>query len=143
MLAYKVTIPEMMPSTLIVSGYNASSTEEVVGQVKQSFIKQQCQIDIQKSDNQNEPSYELFDSNYKCGDQGDMSAWRARFAVVPAGNIFYVVAAATLEKNWANAQLEIGTILNSISITKPTGSEDLKNTNDAGGDNNQNDETIQ
>ena len=141
LLVYRVTVPDMMPSTIVVSGYNASSTEEVLTQVKQSFAKQLCQVNIEKIDNSgtNDTPYESFDATYKCGDQGDMSLWHAKVAVIPANDIFYVVAAATIEKNWKASQLEFASIFNSISITSPA--ENDSEQNDRAGNNIQNNET--
>lgn len=123
LFAYKIdfSITSMIPTSLSVARYDASSTEEVVGMVKQSFLQQQCQSDIEATDEgATNDEYKLFDSTYKCGDQGDLSLWRARTAMIQKNEReFYAITVATISKNWDNAKLELNSIIDSISITKP------------------------
>jgi len=63
----------------------------------------------------------MFDSTYKCGDQGDLSLWQARTAIIRKNDTeFYAVTGATISKNWEAAKLEINSMLESISINRPT-----------------------
>ena len=136
LVAYKTTFTDIKPITLTVTSYDATSTQDVIGKIEQAFKQQQCQFDIKKSDAKNETDpYELFDSNYKCGEQGDLSYWKARTAIIQNEKIFYAVTVATIGKNWEDAQLEIGSIFDSISINNPAANQTPEEPGAADGNN--------
>lgn len=116
LVAYKTSMTDINPVTLTVAKYNATTTEEVIGQIERVFKEQRCQFDIVKSDIKSDESWDIYDSSYKCGDDGGLSYWRAQTAIAQNGNIFYTVTAATINKNWDNAALEINSIFNSMSV---------------------------
>jgi hypothetical protein len=147
LFAYKIdtSFTDMNPTTLIAAHYNATSTEEVVSQIKQALDQQQCQSDIKKTD---EPAgkntYQLFDSTYTCGNQGDLGLWQARTAVIKKNDgEFYAVTGAATSKNWGSAKLEINSVLDSISINQPAPNPAPENPAGGNGDNQtQNNETV-
>jgi len=82
---YKInSVFDMQPQTLIITHYDATSTEEVADQIKKALNQQGCQGEINEAAIEEISNYPLriFDSNYKCGDQGDLSAWQARVAII-------------------------------------------------------------
>lgn len=119
--AYKIdnSLSEMLPTTLIAARYNATSTEDVVAQIKNALNLQQCQSDIKEVTTTKNTPYRLFESTYKCGEQKDLSLWQAKTAVTKKNDTeFYTVTGAAVSKKWQAAILEINSILDSISTNQ-------------------------
>lgn len=112
---------DMQPTTLIAARYDATSTEDVIAQIKEALNQQKCRSDIKELETVNENTiYRIFDSTYKCGDQGDLSLWQARIAVIKKNDSeYYTITGAAVSKDWESAKLEINSILETISINQP------------------------
>lgn len=127
--AYKIdtTFTDANPTTLTIAHYDATSTEDVIVQIKKSLDQQQCQSDIKEAETTNDnTASQLFDSTYRCGDQGELSLWQARIAIVRKNDAeFYTVTGATASKNWESAKLDINSILSSISLNQPMPAETI------------------
>lgn len=117
LFAYRVSLPDLQPSYLVVSQSDDAPTESIAEQAKNFLGQQQCAVEIKNAASTNEMISEILDASYECaGAQKGYEQWHAQTAIVKKQTGFYSVSMITTAKNWPALQPEAQAIFDSIKI---------------------------